>query len=372
MVEGKERRRLVLVGAGHSHLPLLGDLGPFLRRGCGVTLIAPDGFWYSGMGPGVLSETYQSQDSFVDTASLVQRQGGESVCDVVRRIHFADRRVELGSGRSIPYDLLSVNVGSGVPVDAVEGAAEHGWTVKPIENLSRLRDAVRARAARGGCIRLVAAGGGAAGCEVVINLWHLVHRLGATAEMTLVVPGGGLLKAEGSAAGRRVRREMDRLGIEVRDGRVTAADARGVVLEDGDALAADFCVIATGVRPPTLFRESGLPVGGDGALLVNHQLQSVRAPEIFGAGDCITFGQAPPPRVGVYAVRESKVLRHNLLATLDGHRLSAFTPGKPYLLILNLGDGRGLLLWKGRAWGGGRWTFRLKHLLDRRFVERFR
>jgi NADH dehydrogenase FAD-containing subunit len=103
---------------------------------------------------------------------------------------------------------------------------------------------------------------------------------------------------------------------------------------------------------------------------VNSFLQSDRYRQVFGGGDCIHFMPRPLEKVGVYAVRQNPVLRHNLLASLEGKALEPFKPGRNYLLILNLGDGRGLFwrrpwLWDGKA------AFFIKNRIDRNFMRMF-
>jgi NADH dehydrogenase FAD-containing subunit len=76
-------------------------------------------------------------------------------------------------------------------------------------------------------------------------------------------------------------------------------------------------------------------------------------------------------RVGVYGVRQAPILHHNLLAAATGRPLETFRPQKRFLLILNLGDGTGLFL-RGSVVLHGRWAFRFKDWLDRRFLQQFR
>jgi NADH dehydrogenase FAD-containing subunit len=128
--------------------------------------------------------------------------------------------------------------------------------------------------------------------------------------------------------------------------------------------------VATGIRPSPLFRNSGLPTGEDGGLLVNDFLQCVDHPELFGGGDCISLAGSPLARVGVYAVRQNRPLHRNLVAFLEGRPLQRFDPGGGYLLILNLGDRMGLFRRSGIVWSGGL-AFRLKDYLDTRFMRKF-
>jgi NADH dehydrogenase FAD-containing subunit len=75
--------------------------------------------------------------------------------------------------------------------------------------------------------------------------------------------------------------------------------------------------------------------------------------------------------VGVYAIRQAPVLTANLEAALDGRPPVPFRPQRRYLAILNLGDGTGLATWGG-LWWHGRAAFRLKDLIDRRFLAAHR
>ena len=103
---------------------------------------------------------------------------------------------------------------------------------------------------------------------------------------------------------------------------------------------------------------------------MNACLQSVSHPEIFGGGDCISLRDHPLPKVGVHAVKENSILYHNLYAMLEGGELMRYKPQKNYLLIFNLGNGRGLL-WRQSFVTDGRAAFWLKNYIDRKFMRKF-
>jgi NADH dehydrogenase FAD-containing subunit len=105
-------------------------------------------------------------------------------------------------------------------------------------------------------------------------------------------------------------------------------------------------------------------------MLVNPCLQSTAYPEIFGGGDCISFEDHPLRKVGVYAVRQNPVLRHNLLAAVNGGPMKDFKPQKEFLLIFNMGNGKGIFWEKKWIWEG-RLAFLLKDHIDRKFMRTF-
>src|SRR5262245_15912490 len=137
-------RRAVLLGAGHAHLFTLKRTAEFVRRGFEFVLVAPEVFWYSGLATGVLAGIYPPELDQIDVAALVAEGGGRFARARATAIDAAARTVSLDDGSSLSYDVLSCNLGSEVPLDAVPGAASHGYAVKPVRNLWELRQALEA------------------------------------------------------------------------------------------------------------------------------------------------------------------------------------------------------------------------------------
>jgi len=366
------RARVVLVGAGHAHLYTLKRAEAFARRGFELILIAPENFWYSGLATGVLGGHYPPALDQVDVGALARRGGGRFIPDRVAAIEPARRIVRLASGREIAYQALSLNLGSEVPLDAIAGAEARGLAVKPVQNLWRLRQELLARAAAtAGPLRVVVVGGGATGCEVAANIAELLRRAGAAAQLCLISGGGRLLESFPAGAAASVERVLRRRGVEVLHGaRVESVEDGRAVLQGGGTRPFDHLVFATGLRPSALLRAAGLPTDEQGAMLVDRHLRSIGDPRIHGGGDCIALRDRVLPKIGVFAIRQAPILFHNLLAALEDRPRRDFAPQRRWLLILNLGDGTGLLLWD-RFWWRGRAAFRLKDWIDRRFLAEY-
>ncbi|HWR90327.1 MAG TPA: FAD-dependent oxidoreductase [Dissulfurispiraceae bacterium] len=363
-------RHLVLVGAGHAHLMTLKNLREFTARGHRVTVVSADAYhYYSGMGPGMLSGIYRPQDIRFHVKKMVEDRGGLFVKDRVVRIDPGGRVLSLASGNEITYDVVSFNTGSDVPSNHISSSDERIVKVKPIINLLRARQSIL-DIGRTGSLHLVVAGGGAAGVEIAGNLQRLIHENGIAATITLVA-GTGLLGKVPRKVREAAHRSLEKRGVEVIEGdRVLSLQDGAVILPGGRTLPLDMLFLALGVIPSALFRESGIPTGEDGGLLVNDFLESVAYPGLFGGGDCISLQSRPLNKVGVYAVRQNPVLLSNLLASLEGKPLSAFVPGGAYLLILNMGNGKGIL-WKKEWVLQGRIAFLLKDYIDRRFMKTY-
>ncbi|UCG13632.1 MAG: FAD-dependent oxidoreductase [Deltaproteobacteria bacterium] len=366
---GSPRKHLVLVGGGHAHMTVMKKLDTFVKRGHQVSVIGPSPHhYYSGMGPGVLSGIYRSQEVRFNIKKMVEDRGGSFVPGTVVRIEPRNRTLLLTSGDEVQYDAISFNVGSHVPVEA-PAAEKNVLTVKPIENLLKARQMILDCAKRGEP-KVVVVGGGPSGLEISGNVWRLVHDHGAAAQIALLA-GHRLLAGFPEKARHLALRSLAARGIEVVEGVHASRFDRGcVLLEDGREYLYDLALLAWGIRPSELFRQSGLPIGEDGGLLVNEHLQSVSYPEVFGGGDCISFESHPLDKVGVHAVRQNPILYHNLLAILEGEKLQRFSPNDTYLLLFNLGDGRAIYWRKDRVWAG-RIAFIFKNYLDKKFMRTF-
>jgi NADH dehydrogenase FAD-containing subunit len=372
------KRRLVLLGAGHAHLEIIRFARSFARRGFGLTVVAPGPYWYAGLATGMLGGTYRPEEDQIDVARLVQEGGGCFLCDRVTAIRPADGLIELSEAPPLAYDFLSVGLGSEVPIWRVEGLTEHAIAVKPVSNLLRVREHVlRGLAASqfGKPLRIVVIGGGATACEVAGNLNRLVEHARGTASIMLIAGDDRLMSSWPERASGIVADSLRRRGIAAMYGSLVVRVVQDVVVtERGAQVPFDVLVAATGLVPSPLIRSSGLIADAEGGLRVDEHLRSVNDPTVFGGGDCIALEGHEVERVGVHAVRQAPILRHNLLATLEGRPMWAFRrfrPQQEVLQILNLGDGTGLAARGDWVWHS-KLALQLKDVIDRRFLATYR
>ncbi len=363
-------KHLVIVGAGHAHLTVLKNLKEFKNCGHNVTVVSASPLhYYSGMGPGMLSGIYRPEEIRFNVKKMSEDREAAFVADKVVRVRPHEKKISLQSGNEIPYDVISLNTGSFVPVAESMLTNETIITVKPIENLLKAnRKVIEILKARE--LKATVVGGGPTGVEVAGNLDRLVGNESGRCRITLVAGTRLLPQFKGSVRQRALNSLRGR-NVQVIEGvRFSAIRDGAVVLSDGAVLDSDIIFMAIGVKPSPLFEDSGLPTGPDGGMLVNQYLQSVSYPEIFGGGDCISFEPQPLAKVGVYAVRQNPILLHNLLSALNGHELRPFVPQKSILLALNLGDGTALVHWHAMVWDG-KLGFALKDYIDRKFMRAF-
>lgn len=354
---------LVLVGGGHSHLFVLEAFARRAEPGARLTLVTPTPLsTYSGMVPGVIGGAYPLRAAQIDVARLAARAGASFVAGQVAGIDPAARRLRLGDGATIDFDLASFDIGARpLPLDATPDA--------PLLAVRPLDAAVAALAAAMAAQphpRVVVIGAGAAGVEVAFAL------AARGARVTCCDRDANPVNALSAAAARRVRAAFSAADIAWEgNSTVVAVRADGVGLADRRRLAADLVINATGAGAAELFAAAALPVDAYGCLWVGDDLRAVGDPQLFGAGDCSTLANAPGlPKSGVQAVRQGPLLAANLRAALRGAPLRRFAARARALALLNTADGRAILSYPPFACHN-RAAWWLKDRIDRRFVARF-
>lgn len=367
---GSGARTILFAGGGHAHLYSLRRTHELRAAGFEVVLVNPSRFlYYSGMAPGLLSRIYRPEEDRIDVKYLVEKGGGSFVKDRIKRIHTEASLVELDSGRTLHYDAMSMCLGSGVPNQEFARHADQFTPVKPVENMENLHWRLRALGELERSPRVLVVGGGPAGCEMACNSQKVFEDHGIEGRVVLANSNSRLLKSAPERAQQQALRFMRDRGIEVMlDSEITGLEQGVARTGDGRRIEFDLLILAVGIKPPAIFRESGLRVAHDDGLWINDHLQSVSDPRIFGGGDSVSFNGKPLTRLGVFAIRQGPVLFHNLQAYLRGEQMKTFEPQSRFLYILNLGNHEGLAIW-GPLVLKGRRAWQLKDRIDTRFMQ---
>lgn len=368
----KAPRRLVLLGGGHAHVHVLAGLARLPLADVEVVLVSPfERHHYSGMVPGFLQGTYRESDLAFDLPAIARRAGARFLRGWAKGIDVAARTVDMGDER-VPFDVLSVDVGSEASGMDTPGAREHAFTVRPMSRAVALRERADELFTPGASPAICVVGGGAAGVEVALALRQRAKSRGANPSLSIMESGDGVLAGFSQRVVALTQRALTDARVSVFTGRrVAAVAAEEVTLDDRQRVPANLTVWLTGAAPPLVVRESNLPKDERGYFLVDATLRAVDGAPIFGAGDCIALEEHPwVPKAGVYAVRQSPILDANLRATLTGTSLRPFVPQRTWLSLMNTADGRAILRWHGFV-AHTRFAWRLKDSIDRGFMRRY-
>lgn len=361
------KQHVILAGGGHAHLAVLADWAGRPLPNTERWLVTSSRFTaYSGMVPGWLAGIYRSDDLLIDLAPLAERAGAQLILADVVGLDPSRRMLSLSSGDAMPFDLLSLATGGETDISAFADAGDRLLPVRPMGMFMQRWSHLLQTTANAAMIHVVVVGGGAAGVELVLAADIALRRMSRSVRLSLVTPDGCFLSGHAERIRQLVRKELADRGIALHFAQATGS-ADGLLLSSGKFLPADCIIAATGSRAPPWLTQSGLACNPHGFVAVGADLRCISHPSIFAAGDIIDRTDRRLERSGVHAVKSGPVLAANLRATVEGSALRHYRPRETTLYLLALGDRRAIMSW-GRFSGSGRWVWRLKDWIDRRFV----
>jgi selenide,water dikinase len=371
------RTEIVLVGGGHAHVQVMKVFGARLEPRIRVSLITRDLVTpYSGMLPGVVAGLYRADQAHIDLVRLAAATKTHLVHAEAIGLDRANKRVLLAGREPLPYDLVSLNVGVTPALDAISGAAEHGIAVKPIGSFLAKLDTLRAcYRASGGPRRIAVIGGGASGVELLLSVQT---RLIAEANDAGIAPdefafalftAGELLQSHNRRVQATFRHIFAARGIDLHEQCAIVAVRPGAVTSaSGEEIAADAVLIATGAAAPAWLRTTGLTCDADGFVAVRPTLQALDDPDVFAAGDCAALVATPRDKAGVFAVRAGPPLARNLRLRARRAQPQAWRPQCQHLALISAGE-RYAVASRGPFKIEGGWVWRVKDLIDRRWIR---
>jgi selenide,water dikinase len=367
-------RRLLLIGGGHSHVEVLRRFALASEPAVDLVLVSPDTLTpYSGMLPGLVAGHYTLAESHIDLPALAQRAGARFVRDRVVALDVAARQARLARGPAEPFDIASIDIGS-TPDASTAGVREHAVGVKPVDGFLAAWEGIR-RDAEAGAIRSIAVvGGGAGGVEILLAMQHRLRQAcgDRAPAFALVSDQPRVLPLHAPAVGRRLAALLVARGVVLHLGsRAVDVSAEGVRLASGAAVRADRVVWATSATAAPWLAASGLACDERGFVRVNAFLQSVSSADVFASGDCAAQDGEPRPKSGVYAVRQGPPLAANLRRAVRKEPLAPYVPQRDALALISTGD-RHAIGTRGGFTVAGRWVWRWKDRIDRRFMAQYR
>ena len=370
-------KRLVLIGGGHAHLSVLEKFARQPPDGVERILITPNRYQnYSGMLPGWISGHYTREQSRIDLRPLVQAAGIKMLNLSLVEMNAERRELSLSDGSSLSYDILSLDVGSETQTEGLEGLGTRLLPVKPLDDFFETWPEIRLQALATKAYSLVVVGGGAAGVELALAAQYALKRDGASTPVSLIVSPDGLLRGHHESVRRRVLRYLEKTGLILIQ-QAARGVAEGLLLSDGRHIPADQVIAATGAKPLSWLRTSGLALDEQGYILVDAQHRTLSHPEVFAAGDTCARGDVRMARSGVHAVKAGPILAENLYEVLTEPGMSkthmdlkSYYPRASSLYLLACGPRYAIASW-GRWSFQGKWVWHLKNWIDRGFIRRF-
>jgi NADH dehydrogenase len=351
MNNGK-RQRILILGGGFGGIYTAMYLDRTLARDpdIEVTLVNRDNFFlFTPMLHEVASCDLDITHIVNPLRKLLRRvqifTGDVELIDLMARgvtvSHSADRHTH-----DLEYDHLVLGLGCVTNFYNLTGLRDHALTMKTLGDAIHLRNHLIARLeeADGECaagnrdqmLTFVVAGGGFAGVETMASINDFVrealkfyrHLREDQLRMVLVHSGDLILPELGPKLGAYAQEKLAARHVEIRTKtRLVDAGPGWVTLSNGDRIDTETLIWTAGTSPHPLLDD--LPCRRErGRVSANEFLEAPEWPGVWALGDCACI---PDPRTGMpypptaqHAIRQAKILSHNLAASIRGGQKRPF------------------------------------------------
>ena len=369
MIENNFIKQLVLLGGGHANVQVLKKLSMNNIKGLNTILISEHfEATYSGMTPGYIHKDFSKDEISIDLQRLCFNADATFIKDKVIKLDTNRQEITLQNFPSINYDLLSINTGSisNTKKIKIENSSKY-FFVKPIsslvKNLSYIDQIVKNKRSK-----IVIIGGGVASYELAFSL---KRRYESPVDITII--GKKILKEKNlnKKTKNNLKKIANNLGISEYKGEVISLSEKDITLNNGDKIVCDLTLVSTGANIESWLFDSSLNKDERGFIRVDNNLLSINEKNIFVTGDASSIENISRPKSGVMAVRQGEILKENIFLKLTGKNLIKFKPQKNWLYLIGTYKNYALLNYFFLTFHG-RWCWKLKVLIDKNFINKFK
>lgn len=256
----------------------------------------------------------------------------------------AGRTIETSEG-TIPYDALLVATGSEPEFFRISSIKKTAFTLKDIDSAVAIRERLESIIENNNAkpqAPIVVAGAGATGVEVAAYIRDKAKEEKSDLRVILIEKNKAVL-AEGNYSPRvlrKVRRHLEKLGVEVMTGAgIKSAKKTSVTLDSGEEIKTSMLIWTAGVSATEAAAQLGRGKSG-GRQEVRPGLNLERYPEIFVAGDAALTqaGKKILPCSAQYAIQEGALAATNIVNFSRGKSLERYAPDQKGEFI-SIGNG---------------------------------
>lgn len=318
-------------------------------KGVSITLVSPSNYLlFTPMLAEVAGSSLEAQHVAAPIRASCPRTS--FIRGTVDHIDLATQSVSVHSpvDRTLRYDHLVLAMGSVPNYRDLPGMEEHSFTLKSLNDATRLRNHVLGLLERADTepnpierkkmLTFVVAGGGFAGTETIAELFDLVHSthryfpniVHSELRFILVHSRDRILPEIGPELADYALQKLRRRGIEFRlETRVGGATGDAMLLANNESIPTRTLVWTAGNQTNPALATLPCEHGRGGALVVEPTLQVSGHENVWAAGDNAqipdpdTDGGYYPP-TAQHALREGKAIAKNISAVLGGSSAKPF------------------------------------------------
>jgi NADH dehydrogenase len=342
--DGEKPYRVLILGAGFGGLYTAVYLARFLKKlrpDVWVTVVDRRNYFLftpllHSVATGALEPRYVAHS----IRKIFRKTRIHAHVGSIEKIDLENRQV-VTTHRTLPYDDLVIALGSETNFFGNIELERRAFTLKNLEDAVRINNHIIRQFERAyweedpgikkGLLTFVVVGAGPTGVELAGEVYEYAHRellrdFGRRISkdeirVVLVEATGRILPSLSEKLSKEAIRRLEAIGIEVLlSTRLDSWDGTTVRLTSGADFLASTLVWSAGVKTNPLVRELPLEKDPQGRIVVRSTLEAKMMDHVWVLGDNAhatdPFEQKPYPPTAQTAVRQARVVAHNISARL--------------------------------------------------------
>lgn len=341
-----EKMKIVILGSGFGGLYTALHLDKSLARDADIeiTLVNRENFF---LFTPMLHEVAASDLDITHIVSPVRKllKNVQIFNGSVESIDLASRVVHVSHGdehhhHELEYDHLVLSLGSVTNFYGNKGLEENALTMKSLGDAIFLRNQLISNLeeadfeccpkVREPLINFVVAGGGFAGVETIAGINDFLREAlkfypnlkEDMLRIVLVHAGDTILPELSQKLGKYAQEKLAMRGVEIHlNTKVSEVNGNEVILSDGTQITTNTMIWTAGTSPNPLLET--LPCDKErGKLCANEFMEVKGFPGVWAVGDCASITDLksgkPYPPTAQHAIRQGKILAHNITVSIRG------------------------------------------------------
>jgi NADH dehydrogenase len=349
-------RKVLILGSGFVGTYVLRSLVPALNTNENVetTMISDENFFlFSPLLHEVAMGRIETRHIAYPIRRLHWRDRFNFLHASVQKIDLNKRAVTTTSG-ILDFDYLVLALGGVADIPNLKAeATANVFTLKSLNDSILIRNHILGLFERASVekdpdkqkqlLTFIVSGSGYKGIQLLTELRDFIHgtlfRLYRSVKpesvrLILVEMESRIVPELHNRLGIYVRKHLDKVGIEMKpDSRVTAVWKDRVEINNAESIPTHTLLWMAGVVANPRIAELDAGKDGIGKIFVDNHLNVPGHAGVYAAGDCAHYedpltGRPIPPRAHT-AVRQAKVVAHNILADIRGQDKKSYTYKRP-------------------------------------------
>lgn len=297
------------------------------------------------------ADAYLQSSILIPIADIIGDKDIEYIKDELAGVYPAAKTIELKERGQLDYEYLLLALGSETNYFNIPGLKEQSFPLKTFDDAVRLRNAIEDFLQKKQSLRIVVAGAGSTGVELVAESVNFVcaikERVIKTnvcdVTFTLVDGWPEILPGFPPAVIRRTKKRLQNLGIRILTGfSIAQVGGEEITFKDGQCEHFDILIWAGGVKGSHAFNQSELGLSPKETLLCDEFLRVIKGDErVFAAGDNAAVMNKKTSQPVIWNVPAAETEAHyaaaNILRTIEGKALISFNPPASFPFVLAIG-----------------------------------